>query len=193
MGFLFYIIAFFILLFMIQLTLKLKVLFNIKNNEGKLQLKFINIPVLNYKISIISQCLKITNKNGKSKYMPLILDQQSIKDYTDFESILFRKIYFKTVSVYFNFGIKSDAFVSAMVCGYIDIFSKILYTLLKTKKNEVLAKLKIYPTFNKNVIKIGIKAKISLSIFDLFWSFIEAILTKQIKAIKIKEFNYVRK
>ena len=193
MGFLFYIITFFILLFMVQLTLKLKVFFNVKNNDGKLQLKFINIPILNYKISIINQCLKITNKKGKNKYIPLFMDQQSIKDYTDFESILFRKIYFKTVSVYFNFGIKSNAFVSAMVCGYVDIFSKIFYSLLKTKKNEVLAKLKIYPTFNKNVIKIGFKAKISLSVLDLIWSFIEATLTKQIKAIKTKEFNYVRK
>jgi len=47
--------------------------------------------------------------------------------------------------------------------------------------------------FNNNVIKFGIKAKISLSVFDLFWSFIEATLTKRVRSLKYKEYNNARK
>jgi hypothetical protein len=53
--------------------------------------------------------------------------------------------------------------------------------------------LKVYPNFNNNVIKFGIKAKISLSVFDLFWSFIEATLTKRVRSLKYKEYNNARK
>ena len=193
MSFLFAILIFFLVIFSVQLTMRLKVFFNIKSNTGKLQLKFINIKVFDYKISLQSQCLCLTNKKGKNKYLPIELSQQSIQNYADFESILFRKIYFKTVAVYFNFGVKSNAFLSAMICGYVDVFSKIFYSLFKTKKSELIMQLKIFPSFNNNVIKFGFKAKISLSVLDLFWSFIEASLTKQIRSLKYKEINNARK
>ena len=189
MSFFYYIIAFFIIVFTFQLTMKLKVFFNIKNNTGKLQLKFINIKIFDYDISIISKCLRLTNKRGKNKYLPIEFNETSIQNYNDFESILFRKIYFKKFSLFFNFGLKNDAFASALVCGYVDIFAKIFYSIFKTKKSEVIAKLKIYPSFNNNVIKFGIKAKISLSIFDFIWSLIEALLTKQVRSIKYREIN----
>lgn len=193
MSFLYYIIAILIVIFALQLTMKLKVLFNVKKNTGKLQLKFMFIKILDYKISIKSQCLMLTNKKGKNKYLPIDFSQQSIQEYNDFESILFRKIYFKTLSIYFNFGVKSNAFLSAMVIGYVDVFSKIFYSFFKTKKSELKMQLKVYPNFNNNVIKFGIKAKISLSVFDLFWSFIEATLTKRVRSLKYKEYNNARK
>ena len=189
MSFLFAILIIILTIFSVQLTMKLKVYFNIKNNTGKLQLKFINIKIFDYKISLQSQCLCLTNKKGKNKYLPIELNQQSIQNYTDFESILFRKIYFKRLSIYFNFGLKSNAFASAMICGYADVFSKILYSILKTKKSEVIMRLKIFPSFNNNVIKFGIKAKISLSVFDLIWSFIEATLTRKVRQLKYKEID----
>ena len=192
MSFLYYILAFFIILFALQLTMKLKVFFNIKNNTGKLQIKFIGIKIIDYKISIKSKCLMLTNKKGKNKYMPIEFSEQSLQQYEDFLSILFRKIYFKTMSVYFNFGVKSNAFLSAMICGYVDLFSKIFYTFFKTKKSEVKMQLKVYPIFNNNVIKFGIKAKISMSVFDFIWSFIEATLTRKVRQLKYKEFDDAR-
>ena len=173
--------------------MKFKVFFNIKNNVGKLQIKFVCFKIIDYKLSLKSQCLVLTNKRGKNKYMPIEFSQQSIQNYEDFEGILLRKIYFKSVSIYCNFGIKNNAFMSAMFCGYIDIFSKIFYTFFKTKKSELKMHLKVYPNFNNNVIKFGIKAKISLSIFDLIWSFIEATLTSRIKKLKYRELNNARK
>ena len=189
MSFFYYILTFLIIIFALQLTMKFKVFFNVKNNTGKLQIKFIIFKIIDYKISFKSQCIMFTNKKGKNKYLPIEFSEQSIQNYEDFESILFRKIYFKTISIYFNFGIKSNAFVSAMICGYVDIFSKIFYTYFKTKKSEVKMKLKVYPNFNNNVIKFGIKAKISLSIFDFIWSFIEATLTRKVRQLKYKEID----
>ena len=193
MSFLYYIVIFLLIVVVLQLTLKLKIFFNVKNNTGKLQFKFIFFTVFDYQISIKNMCLRFTSKKGKNKYIPLDLSQESIQNYADFQSILFRKIYFKTISIYFNFGVKSDAFLSSIICGYVDVFSKIFYAIFKTKKSELKMQLKVYPSFNKNVIKFSIKAKISLSLFDLFWSFTEATLTKQLRAKKIKEFSHARK
>ena len=178
MSFLYASVLVILLISVLQLTLKMKVLFNPKLNRGKLELKFVGIKVLSYAVKIQNKNLVLTNKKGKNKYLPLELNDESIQNYTDFESILFRKVYFKTVSIYFNFGLKNEAFLSYMVCGYVDVFSKIAYSVFKTKKSEVLMQLKVYPSFESNVIKFGFKAKISISIFDLLWSFFEANITK---------------
>ena len=66
MSFLFVFLLVILIIFSLQLTMKLKVFFNIKNNTGKIQLKFINIKILGYKISLQNQCLCLTNKKGKN-------------------------------------------------------------------------------------------------------------------------------
>src|SRR5574344_1665927 len=163
------ILLIFLIFISLQYTLKLKLIFNAKKNIGKIQLKFLNIKIIDNTFCFGKGYIKITNRVGKSKYLPIEFNTQTFQDYADFETIIFKKIYFKAFGIYFNFGVKNDAFLSSMLCGYLDIFAKILYCVLKTKKSEVELKLKIYPNYNFNVIKLGIKAKISLSIFDLLW------------------------
>jgi hypothetical protein len=85
------------------------------------------------------------------------------------------------LAIYFNFGAKNNAFLTSMACGYIDVLSKILYSVFKTKKSELIFASKIYPSFENDVIKIGIKAKISLSLYDLTWSFLEAKIGEKIR------------
>lgn len=188
----FSIILVIIIIFVFQLTIKLKIFFNVKKNRGKLQLKFIGIKIFDYDICFKYKCLKLTAKNGKSKYFPFELNKQTFENYANFQSLIFRKIYFKTISIYFNFGVENDAFLSAMVCGYVDVFSKIFYSIFNSKKSEVKLKLKVYPSFSTNVIKIGFKVKISLSIYDLLWSLLETLSNKHIKSKKQKEFQYAR-
>lgn len=106
--------------------------------------------------------------------------------------MLFKKTYFKKVAVYFNFGLKDNSFISAMGCGIFDIITKIMYSILKTKKSEVQFNSKVYPSFNSNVIKIGIKAKISISIYDLLWSFLESKFSSNIKITNQKEIENAR-
>lgn len=179
MSFFYVFIIVLILLFILQFTIKVKLYFNVKNNSGKLQVHFANIEIIDYQISLCARCIKLSKKNKKNKYLPISFDKQTIENYNKFKNILFRKVYAKELGIYFNFGLKNRADITAMTTGYIDIFSKIAYSILKTKKSEVEMNLKTYANFNNNVIKIGLKAKISLSIFDLIWSYAES---------KVKEF-----
>lgn len=167
-------LIFFLLLIIVQLTAKARIFFDVKNNIGYIELRLAGIKILDYEISIISQCLKLSKKNGKNKYLPLELNDEKIEEYTNFQNILFRKTYFKRLGILFDFGVDSNAFLTAQVTEYVDIISKICYTIFKTKKSETMLTLKVNPIFNDNVIKFGFKAKISLSIYDLFWCIAEA-------------------
>lgn len=177
----------------LQLTIKAKVFYNILKNSGKLQLKFLNITIVDYKISFNINYIKLTNKKGKNKYLPLEFNKQTIAEYNNFQEILFKKTYFKNLSVYLNFGYTDNAFYTSMICGYFDVFTKSMYSFLRTKKNEVEFVSKIYPNYKKNVIKFSVKAKLSISIYDLLWSYLEAKLTSKIKRSKINAKQQNRK
>lgn len=166
-----------------QLTCKLKVFFNVKNNCGKLQLKFVGITIFAFALSFKNRCICLTKKNGKNIYLPIEFNEQSMQEYSDLESILLRKIYFKSIAVYFNFGLKHNAFASCITTGIVDAVSKILFCIVKTKKSECILATKVYPNFNKNVIKIGFKAKISISLYDVVWCIGETLVTKQVRAM----------
>ena len=73
---------------------------------------------------------------------------------------------------------------SCLICGYFDIITKILYSILSKKKKGLHFTSKVYPSFEKSVIKFQIKAKISLSLYDLLWSYIEAVINGKLKQIK---------
>lgn len=180
----FSILLVFLLISVLQLSIKAKINFNLQKNLGEIQLKFLGITVFFRRISFGKKYIKLTNKKGKNQYLPIEMDKQSIENYANFQEILFKKIYAKQLLLYFNFGVKDSPFLTSMICGYVDIISKILFCVLKTKKNEVVFKSKIYPSFEKSLIKFQIKAKISLSLYDLIWSFAEAKL--QGKALKLK-------
>lgn len=169
-----------ILLFVLQLTLKSKLFFNVNKNSGKIQIKFLNFTIIDYTLSFHMDYIKLTNKKGKNTYLPLEFNQQTIEEYNNFQEILFKKTYFKNVSFYLNFGKKDNAFLTSITCGIFDVITKIFYSILKTGKNEVEFNSKIYPNFKSNVIKIGVKAKLSLSIYDLIWSYFESKLTSKI-------------
>ena len=186
LNLLFALILIILLVIVIQLTLKLKLYFNIKQNTGKLQLKFLSFTVIDYSLSFHFDYIKLTNRKGKNSYLPIEFNEQAIQEYNDFQQILFKKTYFKNLTLYLNFGIKNNAFITSMVCGYFDIITKIFYTVFKTKKNEVEFLSKIYPNYKTNVIKIAVKAKLSISIFDLIWSYFESKLTLKNKSIRSK-------
>lgn len=179
----FLLIGFLVLLVLcvVQLTVKLKIFYNLNNNSGRVVVKMAFLKVVDKKIKFCHGCLRLTDKKNKNTYIPLEFNKQTIEQYSNFQDILFRKTYFKNISVFCNFGLKHNSFGTAMFCGCFDVLTKLLYSVFKTKKEETEFVSKIYPNFNSSVIKIGFKVKISLSVYDLFWSFLESKLPSNIK------------
>ena len=85
----------------------------------------------------------------------------------------------KEISVFYNIGV-GDAFQSAMIGGYINIFLLSLMGVIKNAKPT--ASLGIYDTisYNREVCQFAIKAVMSISLFDVVYSLLcSVILTKR--------------
>ena len=182
----FAILLVFLIFFVSQITIKAKANFDIEKNRGELQLRLFFVTIFWREISFGKYYLKITNKKGKSKYLPIEANKQSIQQYTEFQEILFKKIYAQQILLFLNFCIENSPLLTSMICGYFDVISKALFCILKTKKSELVFKSKIYPSFEKTLIKFQIKAKISLSIYDLLWSYTEAKLQDNTQKLQLK-------
>ena len=176
----------FLMLIVFQLTLKVKVSYNLLSNSGIIQLRFIGIRIFDRKITFYKKYLKLSNSKHKNIYLPIEFSQESIKSYVDFQGVLFQKIYAKEFSFYLNFGLKNSPMLSCLVCGHFDVLLKIIYGFLSQKKKGLNYKSKVYASFEKSVIKFQIKAKISLSLYDLLWSYFEAVISGKLKEIKEK-------
>ena len=174
----------FLLLIVLQLTLKLKINYNLLTNKGKIQLRFVGIRVFDKDISIYKNYIKLSSPKKKNIYLPIELSKESIQSYADFQGVLFQKIYAKELTFYLNFGLKDNPMSSCLTCGHVDVFTKIFFCILNNKKRGLVYRSKIYPCFSKSVIKFQIKAKISVSLFDLLWSYFEAVITGKLKYLK---------
>lgn len=184
MSYFLIILLVFLLVSVLQLTLKAKISFNASKNLGQVQIRFVGIRLFDRQISFHKKYIKLYSKKHKNIYLPIEFSKQSIQTYTDFQLVLFQKIYAKEISVYLNFGLETNPMISCLVCGYFDVISKILYAILSQKKKGVIYKSKVYPSFDKSVIKFQIKAKISLSFYDFLWSYLEAVISGKLKQIK---------
>ena len=85
------------------------------------------------------------------------------------------KIRLKELFVFYNLGV-GDAFESAMLGGFLNVAVLTFFTTLKSKKPT--ASLGIYDTisYNKSIFEIALKGKISISLIDIAYSFLNSVI-----------------
>ena len=76
----------------------------------------------------------------------------------------------KEIYLFYNIGLQ-DAFASAMLCGLINTVATIFFTKIKNEKPT--ASFGVYDTvsYNKRVLELSFMTKVSISLFDIVYSF----------------------
>ncbi len=169
----------------LQIDLKGKCTYNAISNTGHLEVRLFCFRIINLRYSIKKGYIEFLSKNSQ-KFLPIDFSPQTIKEVSKLDDFIFSKIYFKKISVFINIGIKDKAFETALLSGFLNTILISALTILKNAKSEVLEMVKIYNEFNKDEFNINVKCKISISIIDLIWCFVENIAYKQIYRNTIK-------
>lgn len=114
------------------------------------------------------------------------IDSQEI----DFQGkeIIFLKIFLKQltnktrlkkIELFYNIGL-DDAFRAAMVSGHINFIVVYLYAKIKNVKPTASLELNDTISYNRKVLQFAIKCVISISLFDIVYSWLNSvILTKK--------------
>ncbi len=119
--------------------------------------------------------------DGETEDMALDFNSPQVAFIKEFTSQIKDKTRLRFLELYYNIGL-DDAFLTSMVCGFIDVAALIFFTSLKNKKPT--ASLAIYDTvsYNKKVAEMAVELNLTLSLFDLAYSFVNSVILSKKKS-----------
>ncbi len=172
---LFYLIpAFFILLVAFPIFFEVRLAYNPMFNRGVVALFVFKKKVLYYIFSFHGGYIELQNeKETKTQKLQFQSEQFAVME--EFGRQIKDKIKLKKFYVFYNIGV-GDAFLSALVCGLINQILTYSFLFLKSKKPT--ASFCVYDTasYNKEMFEAVAVVQVSISFFDVVYSFIYSVI-----------------
>lgn len=173
--------ALIIFLLFLPIILELKITYNVLNNTGVISLYIFKLNLLYYFYEIKDNEISIKDKDDK-KGKTLDVNSPEFVFIMTFIKEVFNKLRLRKMDIYYNIGL-SDAFLTSIACGVVNVLCLVVFTRIKQEKPT--ATLGLYDTASYNKLEsvfIG-NTNVSISLFDLVYSFIiSGILSLRYKA-----------
>ena len=170
--------AVFMLLLVFPVFIEVRVSFNPLYNRGVIALFIFRVNVVYFIFSFHDYYIELQNqKETKKQQLEFSSPQFAVLE--EFGKQIKEKLRLKKMYVFYNIG-TGDAFSSALVCGLLN--QLLTYAFLWLKNRKPTASFCIYDTvsYNKQTCEIAGRASVSISFFDVVYSFIlSLIITKR--------------
>lgn len=166
-----------ILLLVFPIFLEVKISFNPLKNRGVVALFLFKKKLIYYYIELHGKYITLVN-DTETKQEELEFDSPKFVIIEEFIRQVKDKVRLKYFFVYYNIGL-GDAFRSAMLASGVNQLLNFIFINLKSRKPT--ASFCIYDTvsYNRVIFEMAGRIKISISIFDLVYSFVySTIITK---------------
>lgn len=163
-----------ILVFVLPIVVEVRLSYNPFENTGTVAVFWFRKKLKHYVFSLHLTYIIFEN-DKETKIQKLSFSGEDFETLKEFGSEIQNKIKLSKLYVFYNLGV-DDAFSGAMIAGVINQLCTQLFLFLKSKKPT--ASLCVYDNvcYNKQVCEIAIKSKISISLFEIFYSWIYAFL-----------------
>ena len=171
-----------IFLFMIPVSMQVRVSYNLLQNQGVLCFFVFKIKIQYLYFEIGDKQIKIKNQN-QVEQPPLQFDSPEVIFYQEFTKQIKNKTRLKFWEIYYNIGL-GDAFLTSMVCGLIDVGALIFFSSIKNKKPTASLAIFDSVSYNKLSGEIASVTNVSISAFDVAYSFINSVILSRKKAAK---------
>ncbi|MBP3431391.1 MAG: hypothetical protein J6K39_00850 [Clostridia bacterium] len=169
-----------ILLLVFPVEAEVRVSYNPLFNRGVLAVFVFGKKILYYIVSFYGSYVELENEK-ETKRQELEFSSQKFAVMEEFGRQIKDKIRLKKLYVFYNIG-TGDAFLSAMLCGFLN--NILLQVFLWVKSHKPTASLCVYDTVSYNTATCEIAGRLaaSISFFDVAYSFVHSvILTKRKK------------
>lgn len=176
--------TFLILLLLMPVIAQARVTFNLQTKTGVICIFVYGIKIVYWIYEIKGKTILIKNQD-ETKEVELNLEDDDLLLFEYFGAQIKDKLRLKELYVFYNLGV-GDAFESAMLGGFLNVAVLTFFTTLKSKKPT--ASLGIYDTisYNKNVFEVAAKTKISISLIDVAYSFLNSVILTWKTKSKVK-------
>lgn len=173
-----------IILLVMPIFLEVRLSFNLLDRSGVFCIYLFRKKLQYFKFEIEGREIKLKDEE-ETKEKQIDFDSPEIALYEEFSTQIKDKTRLRFIEVFYNVGL-NDAFLTSMVCGVINIAVLIFFTSLKNKKPT--ASLQLYNTssFNKKVANLATVINLSISLFDVVYSFIISVILSKKKMKEMK-------
>ena len=173
-----------IILLVMPIFLEVRLSFNLLDKSGVFCIYLFRKKLQYFKFEIDGREIKLKDEE-ETKEKQIDFDSPEIALYEEFSTQIKDKTRLRFIEVFYNVGL-NDAFLTSMICGVINIAILIFFTPLKNKKPT--ASLQLYNTssFNKNVANLATVINLSISLFDMVYSFIISVILSKKKMKEMK-------
>lgn len=173
-----------IILLVMPIFLEVRLSFNLLDKSGVFCIYLFRKKLQYFKFEIEGREIKLKDEE-ETKEKQIDFDSPEIALYEEFSTQIKDKTRLRFIEVFYNIGL-NDAFLTSMVCGVINIAVLIFFTSLKNKKPT--ASLQLYNTssFNKKVANLATVINLSISLFDVVYSFIISVILSKKKMKEMK-------
>lgn len=163
-----------ILLLLLPLLAEVRLTFNIQSKSGVISLFVFGLQIMYQMFEISGKKIILKNKK-ETKIKEINLESQDLLLIENFIKEVKDKTRLKYLFVFYNLGV-GDAFLSALLGGVLNIILLTFFTSIKNKKPTT--SLAVYDTisYNKTLFEVAVKSKISISLFDVAYSFINSVI-----------------
>lgn len=178
-----------IILLMLPIILEVRFSYNLFENKGTICIYLFKIKLQYFLFEICDNQIKIQDQKQTSEKQ-IDFDSPELAFYEEFVAQIKDKTRLKFLELYYNIGL-DDAFLTSMVCGLINVCALILFTGMKNKKPT--ASLGVYDivSYNKKVVEFAIDLSVSISLFDVVYSFINSVILSRKKSRRKEDMESI--
>lgn len=173
-----------IILLVMPIFLEMRLSFNLLDKSGVFCIYLFRKKLQYFKFEIEGREIKLKDEE-ETKEKQIDFDSPEIALYEEFSTQIKDKTRLRFIEVFYNVGL-NDAFLTSMVCGVINIAILIFFTSLKNKKPTVSLQLYNTSSFNKKVANLATVINLSISLFDVVYSFIISVILSKKKMKEMK-------
>ena len=182
MNYYLFIPFFIIILFFLPIKLEARVSFNVLNFSGAIGVFLYKKKLMHQQFWIKGKKI-ITQNENEIETKEMDFDSQEIIFIETLTNEIKDKTRLKEMSVFYNIGV-NDAFLSAMVAGLVNFVIVSLFTNIKNQKPTASLYLNDTISYNREVCQFAIKLILSISLFDILYSFLHSIIISKKKSAK---------
>lgn len=172
--------TFFIILLVLPIFLEVRLSFNVLDKSGVFCVYLFKKKLQYFIFEIDGKEIRLKDEK-QTQQKQIDFDSPELALYEEFAAQIKDKTRLRYLDVFYNIGI-GDAYLTSMICGALNVAILIFFTSLKNSKPT--ASLALYNTssFNRTVAELAGVINLSISLFDVVYSFIISVILSRKKA-----------
>ena len=165
---------FFVLLFVLPVFISVKASYNVLKNRGAMGIFLFGKKIKSLRFALNGSSIKIY-EDGEVIEEEIEFNGEEAVLIEEIMKQIKKKVRIKSLQINYNIGL-GDAFQTAMLCGAINFAVLTAFTRLKCGKPTVSLLICDNVAYNQTVFEFAISSKISISLIDLVYSFMNSVI-----------------